>query len=462
MAWNRTALSVACALAMGSAAHALPIELKDQNGTTYHVNTQVTPLLQLSEASGALTNATYVEPVTVTSTVVGFSTFFGFSTVYTVQRQVNVPLRNAFSGFNGLAIVGFNGQKLPAPVIYNPAAALAGQDCPMNGKDRELVFATQTLPQLNLQVTRMVFVPDNAAFVRWLNIVTNTGSAATQVGIGLRGLLGSGSQTKIVATSSGDSTLTAGDLWFTTAQAVAKGTPSDQPRLGFVVQGAGASVPAHSASINSLGQAVLVYAPTIPAGGTAIVMTFVTVQGNNKDAKKTVEDVATLPSTALNCLSEAELKEIVNFAPITPPQLKSATVTLNFKKAAADTVQWKGKIAIGAGISLQGLPVSVDVGGATQVFLLNKSGKGNDGGGNKFSLNATLKNGVTKQGTVGFSFQLKGDFKSLFAPYGMVDATVQNVPVSLPVTFTAGPGVYGAAQAFTYKAKAGKSGTGKT
>src|SRR5262249_41381825 len=69
----RTRQTIACALValvtllVTSRAGALPVELKDQNGTKYQINTDVSPLLRNSEASGALTNATYVKPVTVTS-----------------------------------------------------------------------------------------------------------------------------------------------------------------------------------------------------------------------------------------------------------------------------------------------------------------------------------------------------------------------------------------------------------
>ena len=110
-------------------------------------------------------------------------------------------------------------------------------------------------------------------------------------------------------------------------------------------------------------------------------------------------------------MSEEELAQVVNFAPITPPKTKNATITLKFNKTGQDTIQWKGKITVAAGISLAGLPVTVDVGGATPSFLLNKSGQANDGGGNKFNLNANLKNGMTKQGTFTFTLNLKGAFQ---------------------------------------------------
>ena len=48
-----------------------------------------------SDASGAVTDATYQKPVTVTSYFVGFTPLFGFTTVYTVQRQVERAAENA-------------------------------------------------------------------------------------------------------------------------------------------------------------------------------------------------------------------------------------------------------------------------------------------------------------------------------------------------------------------------------
>jgi hypothetical protein len=455
------AVALAGVLGLASRAQALPVQLKDQNGTRYNINTDVDPLINNSFASGAITDATYEKPVTITSYYLGLTPFGFFFTTYTVQRQINVPLTNAFAGFNGLVITGANGVALASPVPYNPGEGLAAEDCPQNNANRQLTFQTQAFPALNLALARKVFVPHNGTFARWLNIVTNTGSAAQQVGITLQGTLGSLNQTKVTATSTGDSTITAADLWWTTSQIVPQGQTSLEPRVGFAVQGAGAQVPPRSLGINSVGQAIATYTPTIEPGATVIVMTFVSVQGNNKQVKNTMENVVSLPSKAIACLSETELSQVINFAHITPPQLKKATIQLNFKKEAADTVQWKGSITIGAGISLEGLPVTVDVGGATGSFVLNKKGKGNAGGGNKFSIDAKLKNGVTKAATVNFSFNLKGDFKETLAGFGLTDATVDDVPVTVPVTITAGPGVFSTDQPFTYNAKQGKSGTAK-
>lgn len=456
-------------LAAAGVARALPIQLKDSNGTKYNVNTQVVPLSNFSNASGALTNATFVKPVTVTSTYIGFTPWFFFLTTYTVQREINVPLTPAFDGFNGLLITGVNGQKLTVPLVYNPGQT-AAEECTQDGKSRQLVFATQTFAEQNLAVTRKVYVPNNQEWVRWLNIVTNTapaGSAPNQVGISLLGVIASGTNTKVTKSSTGDSSVSSADLWFTTAQNVPAGTTSFMPKIGYVVQGPGATTPLANLGISTTtsppGKAGFTYIPTIPPGGTAIVMTFVTVQGKTKQAKSTCENIVTvpLPASAIKCMSEQELSQVVNFAPVTPPVLKNATVKLKFDKTDQDTVQWKGKITIAAGLALSGLNVGVNFGGVAQTFVLNKGGSANNGGGNKFNLDASLKNGVTKAGTYNFSFNLKGDLQTALAGFGLTDADADNAAVSIPLTMTAGPGNYAVDQPFTYNATAGKSGTAK-
>jgi hypothetical protein len=190
-------------------------------------------------------------------------------------------------------------------------------------------------------------------------------------------------------------------------------------------------------------------------------MTFTTVQGKAKQAKQTASNLVTLPSSAIKCMSEQELQQVINFAPIAPPQTKKAKIALNFKKTGQDTINWKGKITIGQGISFLNLPVTVDVGGIVQTFVLDKKGDANNGGGNKFDIDATLKNGVTKNTQeASFSFQMKGDFKAQLATYGLTDATVNDVAVSVPVSFSAAT-TYATDQPFTYDAKTGKSGTAK-
>ena len=455
-------------LAIGRLAYALPVELKDSNGTRYQVNTEVSPLISDSLASGAVTNATFQGTVTVTDYWY-VETFFGGTSTFTTKYTVNnVPMTPAFVGFNGIVITGINGTTLGTPLVFNTGQPLAGEDCPdSNNVNQELLFPSQSFTGAgyDLAVTRKVFVPHNKNWLRWLNIFTNNGTSDAQLAVTLRGLIASGSQTKITATNSGGSTINASTLWFTSAQTVPQGEHSYEPRIGYVLQNTGGAVAASSVGINSVGQAAFSYNLNIPAGQSQTLLTFVTVQGKTSQAKSTCEDIVTnpLPSDAIKCMNEVALSQVVNFPKITPPTLTNATVKLKFNKTDQDTVQWKGKVTIGAGIDLDGLPVVVDFGGNEQTFILNKSGSANNGGGNKFNLNAKLQNGVTKAKNVSFSFNMKGDLQSTLAAYGLTDATVSNVPVTIPLTFTVGTqgAGWGVDQAFTYNATQGKSGTAK-
>jgi hypothetical protein len=71
------------------------------------------------------------------------------------------------------------------------------------------------------------------------------------------------------------------------------------------------------------------------------------------------------------------------------------------------------------------------------------------------------KTGATKADTVNFSFHMQGDFKTLFEAYGLVDETVQDDPVTVPVTMSAAGRTFAVEQPFTYDAKQGKTGTAK-
>jgi hypothetical protein len=192
------------------------------------------------------------------------------------------------------------------------------------------------------------------------------------------------------------------------------------------------------------------------------VLTYVTVQGSNKEAKKKVSNLVGLPSKAVTCLTEQQLAQVVNYAPITPPVTTKAKIKLNFKTADVDTVNWKGTVELGAGISLAGVPVTIDLAGVTQNFILNSKGKANNGDGNSFSIKAKLSQGVTKAANVKFKIKMKGDFQEALAPYGWADESVSDAAVAAPLSITAATeGQFTTEQSFTYNATAGKSGTGK-
>src|SRR5690606_34100108 len=124
--------------------------------TKYFINTDVDPLIDMSLASGAVTNATYTKTVTVTSTFIGFTPWWGFTTTYTVQFEITEPLTPAFVGFNGLTITAINGETLTDPLVYNPEQPVT-EECMQGNLNRQLVFAVQNLAEHNLSLQRKVF-----------------------------------------------------------------------------------------------------------------------------------------------------------------------------------------------------------------------------------------------------------------------------------------------------------------
>src|SRR5262249_59307317 len=125
-------------------------------------------------------------------------------------------------------------------------------------------------------------------------------------------------------------------------QSVPQGQHSTQPTVGFVLQGDGATVPVRSAGVKvapqvPAGQAIVTYTPTIPAGGTVIIMTLTTVQGNFKMAKNEISNLAELPSSTLKCMTQRELTQVDNFAPIPPPPPQNTTVPPQLTKTGQDT-----------------------------------------------------------------------------------------------------------------------------
>ena len=108
-----------------------------------------------------------------------------------------------------------------------------------------------------------------------------------------------------------------------------------------------------------------------------------------------------------------------------------------------------------------GLPVTVDVGGATATFVLAEERQGEQRRREQVRAEREAQERRDQAATVNFSFNLKGAFQAQLAAYGLTNADAKKVAVSVPVTLTAGPGEYATDQAFTYKATAGEEGNGE-
>jgi MYXO-CTERM domain-containing protein len=269
------ALGLACAMLVASTVRA-DVALIDGSGLEYFVNTDTT--VTTSSASGAASEASYTKAVPTTTSGGGMTT---------------ATLSDAFDGYGALVV---NGE-----VFTNNGPGV------LSCNDREIIFATQAIG--DLEVTRRAFVPADDAFLRWLNVVTNTGTAAVDVTMSTDNNLGSDDGMEVTATSSGDTAVETTDLW------IATGGDVDDPRLGHVLQGQDASVGLDTVVfVDGDDSPEWTYETfSLPAGETAIIMFAVTGQPTNAAAATQADAIAALGGSVTDCLTPEDGALIANF-----------------------------------------------------------------------------------------------------------------------------------------------------
>ncbi len=268
------ALALGCVMVVSSTVRA-DVSLIDASGLEYFVQTDTTP--SSSSASGAASDATYTMAVPSTTSGGGATT---------------TTLADAFDGYGALVVNGtYFTNNGPGTLVCN---------------GREIMFATQTIG--DLEVTRRAFVPDDDEFLRWLNVVTNIGSAAVDVTVSTDNNLGSDENTEITATSSGDLIQNTTDLW------IATGGDYGDPRLGHVLQGAGAAVGLASVTGFDSNTPEWIYDTfSLPAGETAILMFVVSGQPTKLAAAEQAAAIAELGGSIPACMTNEEAATIKNF-----------------------------------------------------------------------------------------------------------------------------------------------------
>jgi hypothetical protein len=286
--------------------------LIDAQGLKYFINTNIT-FSTSSSASGAMSEASFTHAVAA-------STLNGGTTMST--------LNDAFDGYNTLCL-SLNNTVATCEtgnanfVIYNKNGP-ATTECsgPVSHVNRQVDFPVQTSG--SIQMSRKVFVPDNDQFARWLNIFTNTGGSPQTVTAVIANNLGSDSNTVIVADSNGNTSPDTTSTWVTTFQNFS-GTTTSDPRLGHILQQAGAPVPLAGIHFaNGDDNPFWGYTFTLAPGQTRIIANFVTGQpskaaANAKATQLAGTAVSGLPVNALQCLSTAEQAEIANFSAAPAP-----------------------------------------------------------------------------------------------------------------------------------------------
>lgn len=279
------------------------IALTDASGMEYFINTDIT-FTTSSSASGAASEASYTQAVNATTLNGGL---------------VSTTLNDAFDGYNSLC-VSFDGGTGPcasggggknlgfAYTMYNQnGPATLDTAC----ASRQVILPTETIGALSVQ--RKVFVPDNDAFARWLNVFTNTSGSSVSFNMIASNNLGSDSNTTIVSSSSGDAAATTADLWVTTFQNFS-GTTSSDPRLGHVLAGPGAPTPVSGINFaNGDDNPFWSYSMTLAPGETRIIANFVAVQASRADANAKAAELTAFTGNQTACMTSTELGQVANF-----------------------------------------------------------------------------------------------------------------------------------------------------
>jgi uncharacterized repeat protein (TIGR01451 family) len=280
------------------------VSLIDASGLKYFINTNIT-FSTSSSASGAASEASYTGPIVASTSAGGTTTS---------------TLNDSFDGYNSICVslTGATGPCTtgnPAYTIYNkngPAAIDTTVPATAACTGRQVAFPAQTIGPLS--VSRKVFVPTNDTFIRWANTFTNTSGAPVTFTMVTANNLGSDSNTRIVSSSNGDNVAQTTDTWVSTFQNFSGNTSSD-PRLGHVLQGAGAPTPVSAINFaDGDDNPYWTYSITLAPGQTKTILNFATGQGTKAAANAKAAALALLPDNADQCMSATEYNQIANFA----------------------------------------------------------------------------------------------------------------------------------------------------
>ncbi|HEY6871526.1 MAG TPA: carboxypeptidase regulatory-like domain-containing protein [Geobacteraceae bacterium] len=182
---------------------------------------------------------------------------------------------------------------------------------------RELVLRQQGLAGLN--VTRKVFVPLEGYFARYLEILTNPGSAPVTVDLRVKTSFSPGADgVVVISTSSGDNQLDVADPASRDTWAVVDDSNAAQPPAVALVWGGEGATPPTSASFSASAPANLQatwQGITVQPGQTVALLHFVVQQTSRDAAQTAAQRLMQLPPEALSGISGEELAAIVNFAP---------------------------------------------------------------------------------------------------------------------------------------------------
>ncbi len=162
-----------------------------------------------------------------------------------------------------------------------------------------------------LRVSRKIFVPDDDAFVRYLEIIENTGGSPRTVVVDLKTDLGTDAATQLVATSSGDQHFSRTDDFIITDDADGAGSQA----VVHLFSGPYAELEPAGVDTTAPGDDDVAYAfeVTLDPGERAILMHFAAQSDSRAEAAGQSQSLRCLWGSALAGLTPAEQADIVNF-----------------------------------------------------------------------------------------------------------------------------------------------------
>lgn len=179
---------------------------------------------------------------------------------------------------------------------------------------------TQTVTHTNaaeaLSLTRKTYVGDG--FVRVLEIVTNTGSTSKDVNFNLGDDVYHDSNTRLLTSSSGDSTYTTGDDWF-----MVDSVSAERAKAVHIVSG-GTGSPS-SATRPDADNFDTNFSFNLAAGQTKVIMHFYALGADQASATAQANAISSMGSAYLAGMSGSELNGLINF---TQNVTSAATIAL--------------------------------------------------------------------------------------------------------------------------------------
>jgi hypothetical protein len=286
----------------GKIGHIVRASLVDQAGYRYRVESEITTSSTSSAtASAAVSSASHAQSLSASTANGGMA---------------KTPIDNPFAGYDILA-VSVNGTKGTSRYATGstPTAACNGQS---------LNFPSESFGGAGneLDVSRQVYVPADDHFVRSLDIFTNPGTSAVSAAVTIESSNRTNGTTpgEVTGTSAGGTTATTSDAWVTTfAGFVSPATTSDIARIGNVLQNAYGTVHLSAVDFTDANAPTWTYPITVSPGQTVIIGNFGVPDASIDASIADSQRLATLPSTATECMTPAQVSELANFGTPPPP-----------------------------------------------------------------------------------------------------------------------------------------------